>query len=73
MLGHYHVPGNIKAIPFARSFEADNKLIAGRRGVQQTLTMVAAECYEVQLSSLLKALQPPRHWTKLQLASRSLM
>ncbi|MDP9160974.1 MAG: hypothetical protein M3O09_12205 [Acidobacteriota bacterium] len=53
MVGHYHVPGDIKAVLFTRPFEADNKLIAGILGAQQTMAMVAAESYEVQLSSLL--------------------
>src|SRR5579864_4174975 len=65
MLWHDHITVDIELIPASRLLQRALEFITRRRGSQQRLSVVAAECDEMQTPCFLKPLQSPRHAQKL--------
>ena len=61
MLGHDDVSINTKVVVLANSLQRVDKRFTRARISELRLPVIATESQEMNLSSLLEALQPPRH------------
>jgi hypothetical protein len=61
VLGHDHVPRDVKSIPLPRLLESLLEDVAGARRGQKRGASIAAKCQKVQTACFLEALEASRH------------